>query len=619
MATTDIHAIKQTVGVALSYITKDKVEEKVKDDIADSINYAINDKTGEVTYKTISSFLNCIDSGNPVKTFRTMRDMFGREEMEHGNKKTKDGKPVIAWHLIQSFEGNVDPRIANEIGVKLAKEMFPTFPVVVSTHTNTENTHNHIMICAWDLNGKKWNQCNENYRQIRYASDKLCDEYGLSVLENTREQKLIKWEDKDGVIRYYEPTDRKNELLRKREAGEVSTDDVNSYRNTIPYEVATAKKLSNVEAVKQAIDSALPYATSYEHLLMMLREQGFSIKDKKKNGDWLAHIVFQPPTAEKGVRDNSIDKENNFYSRENLTKQIEQNNAERDKGKADVQSVPYFGSYEYGKIDVQSINENFRSVLMQSGEKKVVERGQAEKSIIRDIKKSDLELAGLYDTSTLTFMIERERQARKSGQRKSQPKERTAMLISQIHDSFENLSFIEQKQIYSYEQINNTVKNLWNQYNACLTKISEAEGMIERLESVSNAPKMLFEIRARMEANKENPEYLVEQYHEDLKLAKSCADAIQKYQLKDKDSVVALQEKVEKYKEQVQRLQNVLTTFRSELSAYNRCVSTLERIDSESGNSFEAVFADYNKITREAEEEASKKEQERNKKKGFER
>ena len=216
-------------------------------------------------------------------------------------------------------------------------------------------------------------------------------------------------------------------------------------------------------------------------------------------------------------------------------------------------------------------------------------------------------------------MIEREKQARKSGQRKSQPKERTAMLISQIHDSFENLSFIEQKQIYSYEQINNTVKNLWNQYNACLTKISEAEGMIERLESVSNAPKMLFEIRARMESNKENPEYLVEQYHEDLKLAKSCADAIQKYQLKDKDSVVALQEKVEKYKEQVQRLQNVLTTFRSELSAYNRCVSTLERIDSESGNSFEAVFADYNKITREAEEEASKKEQERNKKKGFER
>lgn len=150
-------------------------------------------------------------------------------------------------------------------------------------------------------------------------------------------------------------------------------------------------------------------------------------------------------------------------------------------------------------------------------------------------------------------MIEREKQARKSGQRKSQPKERTAMLISQIHDSFENLSFIEQKQIYSYEQINNTVKNLWNQYNACLTKISEAEGMIERLESVSNAPKMLFEIRARMESNKENPEYLVEQYHEDLKLAKSCADAIQKYQLKDKDSVVALQEKVEKYKEQVQR------------------------------------------------------------------
>lgn len=56
MATTDIHAIKQTVGVAIGYITKDKVEEKIKDDIADSIKYAINDKTGEVTYYTTSSF-----------------------------------------------------------------------------------------------------------------------------------------------------------------------------------------------------------------------------------------------------------------------------------------------------------------------------------------------------------------------------------------------------------------------------------------------------------------------------------------------------------------------------------------------------------------------------------
>ena len=63
--------------------------------------------------------------------------------------------------------------------------------------------------------------CHETYNRIRSVSDRLCDEYGLSVLENTREQKLIKWEDKDGVTRYYEPTDRKNELLRKREAGDT--------------------------------------------------------------------------------------------------------------------------------------------------------------------------------------------------------------------------------------------------------------------------------------------------------------------------------------------------------------------------------------------------------------
>jgi len=413
MATTHIHAITQTVAASLDYVMSDKVELVLKDDVADSIKYIMNDKTGEVTYVTLTSTLYCTNLSNPVKDFYAQMKTFGSDEIMYGNRNTKDGAPVLAWHLVQSFDGQVDPRVANEIGRKLAEEMFPKFPAVISTHTNTQNTHNHIEFCAWNLDGKKWHQCNENYQKIRECSDRLCDEYGLSVIEHTRKQKLIQWQDSEGKIHYYEPTDRKNELIRKREAGELSEDDVNSYRNTISYEVTAARKETNRVVVKQAIDSKLPYATSYEHLLAMLREAGFRIKAKKKNGEWLAHVVFIPPTAEKGVRDYTIDAESGYYTRENLTAIIEEQNAERMKNEA-LQSrlqIPYYDEYVYGKIDVQNINEEYRADRAKDGSIRIVQRGDAERDIIRDIKKSDIELYGLYDTTRLNQLISEQKEA----------------------------------------------------------------------------------------------------------------------------------------------------------------------------------------------------------------
>ena len=534
-----------------------------------------------------------------------------------GNSQTKDGAPILAWHLIQSFDSQVDPRIANEIGRKLAEELFGSHAVVISTHTNTENTHNHIEISAWNLDGRKWHQCNENYQKIRECSDRLCDEYGLSVLEHTRKQKLVKWQDEDGTVRYFEPTDRKVELVRKREAGELSPDDVNSYRNTIPYEVTEAKKQSNVETVRQAIDNALPYATSYEHLLMMLRELGFKIKDKKKNGDWLAHVTFTPPTAERGVRDSSIDKESGYYTRENLTAIIEAQNAERRRNEA-MQSqlhLPVYDEYVYGDIDVQGINEDYRAERTAGGDIRVVQRGEAERDIIRDVKKSDQELYGLYDTTRLHRLIAEQQAARK---RNTQPRNREEVLVRQIQESFDNLKFIERKQIYSYSQILDTVKGLWAQYNACLSNISEAERMISRLEAVAAAPSTLVEIKNRMEAGKSNPEYITEQYPSDVKLMKDCMEAMRKYNVTDTASLNSLRESIQKYREQISSLQAALNGFSGELAAYNRCVVTLARIDRDSGRNDGELMASYEGIVNNARQEAERT-QEKKKERGRDR
>ena len=65
MPITHIHKVTSTIGKAISYGKSDKVEKNViKDDIADTINYASNDKTGEVIFKTITSYQNSKSGGN---------------------------------------------------------------------------------------------------------------------------------------------------------------------------------------------------------------------------------------------------------------------------------------------------------------------------------------------------------------------------------------------------------------------------------------------------------------------------------------------------------------------------------------------------------------------------
>lgn len=605
MATTSIHAIKQTVASAIKYVIKNKTESVGKDDISDSIKYAMNDKTGEITYHTMTSTLNCVNVENPVEDFHEVMKTFGRRELEHGNLKTKDGAPVLAWHLIQSFEGKVNPRTANEIGRKMAEELFKDFPAVISTHTNTENTHNHIVICAWNLDGEKWNQSNKNYQRIRECSDKLCDEYGLSVIESNRQQKLVRWTDENGNTRYYEPSERKNELIKKRQDGEISTDDVNSYRNTLPYEISEAKKETNAEIVKRAIDSQLPYATSYEHLLQMMRELGFKVKDKKKNGDWLAHISFTPPTADKGVRDYKIG-DGTTYTRENLTAIIEEQVAEKRRGEVTKSEqpkteIPHYEEYEYGEIDVQSINEDYRADITDDGRTKIVQRGEVEKDIIHDVKKNDRQLYETYDTTTLRRLITEQKEAQK---RRIPPKQKEEVLVRRIQESFANLKFIEEKKIYSYSQINQTVKGLWTQYNLCLSKMNEAEQMVNRLEYASRTPALLAQVKRRVEEGKNNPEYVMEKFPEDEKLIKSYISIMKKYKITDSESLGELKASVENYRERISKLQTSLDAFSEELAGYNRCISVLSRIDRENYRDNTEAIAEYNAITKSGEEKA---------------
>lgn len=152
---------------------------KFKSRLDQLIEYAINgEKTEEKLYV---SGINCI----PDTAFY---------EMKNVKKQFFKSEGIECFHAIQSFvKDEVTPEQAHEIGVKLANELWgEKFQVIVSTHLNTDNIHNHFVINSVSfIDGKRFCNTKRDYALMRKTSDRLCKEYGLSVLK--QEEKYNKY------------------------------------------------------------------------------------------------------------------------------------------------------------------------------------------------------------------------------------------------------------------------------------------------------------------------------------------------------------------------------------------------------------------------------------------
>ncbi|WRU97880.1 relaxase/mobilization nuclease domain-containing protein (plasmid) [Priestia filamentosa] len=201
---------------------------------------------------------------------------------------------IQAHHVIQSFSpGEVTPEMANQIGQDLVKEIARGYEAVVYTHTDKDHIHNHIVINSVNYeDGKKYHASNESLYQIREANDRLCKEYGLSIVQ-----------EKHAPIRY---TLAEKSLLEK---GQISWKD----------------------EIRQVIDYERQYSKTYEDFKRNLTEQyGIEVKERGKN------ITFTHPDNDKKVRGATL---GSSYEKETLkhefTREIEQTRGERspDRGK----------------------------------------------------------------------------------------------------------------------------------------------------------------------------------------------------------------------------------------------------------------------------------------------
>ena len=133
------------------------------------------------------------DNKNYVTGINCMADIAFKEMSISKQQFNKTGG-ILGFHAYQSFKGcEVTADEAHEIGIRLAEELWGNkFQVVVTTHTNTKNVHNHFVINSVSfVDGKKYYDNKTNYAIMRKVSDNICKEYELQTLEEKSYYKNI--------------------------------------------------------------------------------------------------------------------------------------------------------------------------------------------------------------------------------------------------------------------------------------------------------------------------------------------------------------------------------------------------------------------------------------------
>lgn len=194
MATTAIWDVKGWLGKILIYAEnpektenpkvydKEDLTDEQRQGLGDVISYAMREEAtiSEEIKEQFVTGVNC--SPNTA-----------RAEMLAVKKRFGKNDGIVAFHGYQSFaENEVTPELAHEIGVRLANELWGNrFQVIVATHLDKKNhLHNHFVLNSVSfLDGYRYNDCTKTYMEMRKASDRLCREYGLSVIDNPKRGK----------------------------------------------------------------------------------------------------------------------------------------------------------------------------------------------------------------------------------------------------------------------------------------------------------------------------------------------------------------------------------------------------------------------------------------------
>ena len=275
MAVTKIWDVRGSLDAPIKYVSNeektenpdlnDHTEEELQT-LDDVIEYAANEDKTEMKY--FVSTLNC-------------NKTVARDEFQMVKKRFDKEGGIIAYHGYQSFSpGEVTPQQAHDIGWRMAVELWgDRFQVVIATHVNTRCVHNHFVINSVSFkDGGRYHDCRATCQRMREVRDRLCREYGLSVIEEPRGR---------GV----------NQYLYKMERDGMPT----------RYNVA-----------RQAIDESIELSLTMEEFQAEMKKRGYLLRFDPNRKYW--SIV--PPGWKKPIR---IHKLGDDYTREMIQERISEN------------------------------------------------------------------------------------------------------------------------------------------------------------------------------------------------------------------------------------------------------------------------------------------------------
>ncbi|WP_201338147.1 SAG1250 family conjugative relaxase [Streptococcus suis] len=250
-------------------------------------------------------------------------------------KQTK----IHAHHLIQSFspEDKLTPEEINRIGYETIKELTGgNFRFIVTTHTDKDHIHNHILINSVDLNSDKklrWDYAQE--RNLRMISDRLAKESGAKIIPPNRyshekfetyRKTNHKFELKQRLYFLMENSKNYEDFVVKASALNVEMDFSRKYARFFmtdrdmkqvirgyqlfkrqPYTEDYFREHFATRAIEQRLDFLLPRARNLSHLLEIAEQLNLKISPKKK------HVTF---TLKEG--DRTISMENRKVSTKHL-------------------------------------------------------------------------------------------------------------------------------------------------------------------------------------------------------------------------------------------------------------------------------------------------------------
>ena len=191
----------------------------------------------------------------------------------------------LAFHLIQSFKPDeTDPETAHKIGIELANGFLKDqYEYVMSTHVDKDHIHNHMIFCAANfLDHRKFVSNRRSYYQIRKISDRLCQDFELSV------------------------------VVPGEEKGKA-------YKEYLAHQTGTSWKTDFRRAIRQASN----HSQSYEEFLLRLTVSGY---ETKQNQGILFRKIGQQRFV-KGVTLGSLytleQIKKNFLQKQTLEKQMQ--------------------------------------------------------------------------------------------------------------------------------------------------------------------------------------------------------------------------------------------------------------------------------------------------------